>query len=96
MRASEIGVSRGATDNEMQQAQDQENAARAELAMGTDPPSRIATASTSSANPRVVVRELPIANPQGERSIAGQEGISSAMRIRRSILELSSRGRASS
>ena len=37
MRGSEIGVSRGATDHEMQQAQDQENAVRAELAMGIDP-----------------------------------------------------------
>ena len=82
MRGSEPGVSRRATDHEMQQAQDQENAARAGLAMGTDPPSWIAPVAMRSANPRVVAGELPIANPQGERSAASQEGISSGVRIR--------------
>ena len=71
MRGSEIEVSQGATDHKMQQAQDQEIAARAGLAMGTDPPSWIAPVAMRSANPRVVAGELPIGNPDGERSAAG-------------------------
>ena len=63
MCESESGLSRGMTEHKTQQAQDQNIAVRAELAMGTDPPSRIAIASSSNADPRVVAGELPTRNP---------------------------------
>ena len=75
-------------DHETQQVQGQQSAVRTELAMGNDPPSRTAIASSSNADPGVVVGEQSTKNPPGGRSATGQEGISSAVRIRGSVLEL--------
>ena len=88
---SEHGVSRGATDHKTPQVQGQHSAERTEWAMGNDPPSRTAIASSSNAGPGVVAGEQSTRNPPGGRSATDYEGISSAVRIRGSVLELTGR-----
>ena len=90
-----ISSSMDRTDDEMRQAQNREChvVARAEPEVGDGSPSRDATSTESGACPRVVPRRSPVMNPSGwaggpGRSASDNSEVSSAVRIRGSVLEL--------
>lgn len=90
-----ISSSMERTDDEMRQAQNREChvVARAEPEVGDGSPSRDATSAESGAYPRVVPRRSPVTNPSGwaggpGRSATDNAEVSSAVRIRGSVLEL--------
>ena len=71
-----------------QQAQDQESMARVEPEVGNGPPSLPLTSPSTSTGSGVVAREPQVASPSDTRPTTDQ-GISFAVRIRGSVIELS-------
>ena len=78
-------------DREIWEVQDQQNVTRTEPEMGSnDPPSRPVSAAGCSTGPKVAAGEPRARNPRDlyTRSAADGDGISSAVRIWGSVLEL--------
>ena len=87
-RDSTQGASSGGTGCETRQAQDQESMVRVELEVGNGPPPRSLTGPRTSTGSGVAVGEPQVASPSGTGPTTNQ-GISSAVRIRGSVIELS-------
>ena len=82
------GASLGETGCETRQAQDQDKVARVVPVVGNGPPSRFWTGQSTSTGSGVAVGELQVESPSGTGP-ANEQGISSAVRIRGSVIELS-------